>query len=238
LVSSGSISGSSAITVNAGAILDASTRSDGTLTVASGRTLAGNGTIWGSVTVSPGATISPGSSVGTLTVTNVVTLQGTTFVELNKSLNTNDMIAGAKSIIFGGTLALTNLSGSVAAGDSFKLFSATNYSGSFTNLSPAIPALNLGWNTNTLTADGTLRIVTAPTPQPQISSINLIGSNLVLGGTNGVPGWPYYVLSGTNVLLPLASWSRIATNTFDATGAFTFGVPTDIPQRFFALQLF
>jgi autotransporter-associated beta strand protein len=239
LTNLGSIAGSSNVTIAAGATLNVQARSDGTLTLASGQTLAGNGTVLGSVTVAPGAQLSPGASIGALTITNVALLRGTTVMELNKATGTNDVLRGAATISYGGTLRLVNLGSPVVAGDSFKLFYATAYSGTFTNISPAIPALNLAWNTNTLAIDGTLRISSAPTPQPQITTIALSGANSVLSGTNGVPDWPYYLVSTTNIAAPIATWTRMATNQFDASGAFAITNPINpaTPRQFFLLQM-
>ena len=50
---------------------------------------------------------------------------------------------------------------------------------------------------------------------PGFSGITLGGTNLILNGTNGWPGQNYFVLTSTNVMLPLASWNRLATNPFD-----------------------
>jgi autotransporter-associated beta strand protein len=239
LAASGSISGSPSITISAGATLDVSGRADGTLTLSSGQTLSGGGTINGSLVAGPGAIVSPGNSMSVLTVTNVVSLAGNTLMELNKAAATNDSIQGAAKIIYGGTLRLTNVGGTFAAGDNFKLFSAGIYSGVFSNLTPVIPALNLAWNTNTLTTDGTLRIVSASTAPPRITSFASSGGNLVIAGTNGVPGWTYYVLAATNLGLPAASWTRISTNQFDALGSFSITNTRDgsVLQRFYRLQL-
>lgn len=239
LVGSGTIANSSSITIASGATLDVTARSDGKLTSASGQTLSGNGVLYGSLLVSSNAVFSPGSSIGGLTVTNAATLQGTTFMELDAQSGTNDVIRGAQSISYGGGLLLTNISGALAAGQNFKLFYATNYSGAFANISPAIPALNLGWNTSTLTNDGTLRVVSAPTPQPRITSFSLSGGNLLFGGTNGVPGWTYYILTSTNPVLPIASWTRMATNQFSGDGSFavTNALNLIARQQFFLLQL-
>jgi len=48
-----------------------------------------------------------------------------------------------------------------------------------------------------------------------------------------------YVLSSTNVALPMAHWTVIATNSFAADGSFTNTIPvnTNEPQRFFRLLL-
>jgi len=67
---------------------------------------------------------------------------------------------------------------------------------------------------------------------PQLMSVQptalLIGgavmtrSNLVLSGTNGTPGWSYYVLASTNLMFPRAGWNIISTNAFDSQGDFIF----------------
>jgi autotransporter-associated beta strand protein len=239
LATLGSMSGSPSITISAGATLDVSGRADGTLTLSSGQTLRGNGTVNGSLFAGPGATVAPGNSMSVLTVTNAITLGGNALMELNKAAATNDAIQGAAKIIYGGTLQLTNVGSAFAAGDNFKLFSAASYSGVFSNLAPVIPALNLAWNTNTLTTDGTLRVVSAPTVPPRITSFASSGGNLVITGSNGVPGWTYYVLATTNLAVPPASWARIATNQFDALGAFSITNALDgaISQRFYLIQL-
>jgi len=239
LVGAGALNSSASISVSDGATLDVGGRSDGKLTLNGGQTLTGNGTILGSVQSGPGATISPGFSVGALTVSNAVTLFGTTFMELNKTANTNDSIRGAASISFGGTLSMTNVSGTLSATDSFKLFAALSYSGQFTSLKPAIPALNLGWNTNTLATDGILRVANVPTPPPVINHIGVTGNDLILTVANGVPDWPCVVQSSTNIALPLTQWSGLATNWFDDVGQFRFTNqfnPAE-PQRYLRVQL-
>jgi hypothetical protein len=78
-----------------------------------------------------------------------------------------------------------------------------------------------------------------PVTRPHIVSVAISGSNLVISGTNGTPGGDYYVLAGTNVILPVSEWTRVATNVFDGNGGFQFTnhvAPGD-PLRFFRLQL-
>src|SRR5262249_1361967 len=160
---------------------------------------------------------------------------GTTSMELNRSAGTNDVLRGASSIAFGGTLSLTNLAGQLANGDAFKLFYAGSLSGGFTNLVPPMPASGLAWDVHTLTDDGTLRIVVAP--RPVINSSLNSGGDLVLNGTNGIANAPYYVLSGSNLALPVAQWTRIATNLFDSFGNFGLTITNNgAPQSFFVLQ--
>jgi len=115
LTGAGSMSASSNITVNVGATLDVSARTDGTLTLASGQVLKGHGAINGNLTAVAGSTVSPGVFVGTLTVANTATLNGTTSMELNASLHTNAVLRAAV-INYGGTLRLSNVAGNLASG--------------------------------------------------------------------------------------------------------------------------
>src|SRR5213592_1576298 len=94
-----------------------------------------------------------------MTISNSLTLSGVTIMELNAAAGTNDLVRGLTSVTYGGTLTLSNLAGSITALNAFKLFSATSYRGAFAALTPVSPGQGLAWNTNTLAADGTLRVV-------------------------------------------------------------------------------
>ncbi len=136
----------------------------GLVTAQSGGSLGGTGIITGPVTVNSGGTLSPGDTgIGQLRISNALTLAAgsTTAMELNKSTGTNAAVMGLTSVSYGGTLTITNLGGALAAGDSFKLFDAASYSGSFAAIVPAVPGDGLLWDTSTLASDGTLRVVTA-----------------------------------------------------------------------------
>jgi autotransporter-associated beta strand protein len=231
---------STVITVGAGATLDVTALTGGpTLTLASGQTLQGNGSINGSVVAPVGSTVSPGLSVGVLTVTNNVTLGGTTIMELDGVAGTNDAIRSVTgSITYGGTLNLVSLS-PLPGGSSYKLFYAASYSGSFT-LNPATPGPGQTWDTSTLNTDGTLRVVGNPpaATRPVIVSTVRFGSDLVISGTNGTASGEYYVLLGTNIVQPIATWTPIATNSFvNGTFSFTNTVDLNVSQRFYLLQV-
>jgi hypothetical protein len=169
-------------------------------------------------------------------VTNVVTLGGTTIMELNRSAATNDVLRGAASISYGGILVLTNLGGTLAVGDSFKLFYASAFAGAFATIAPAMPGSGLAWDLSGLT-NGTVKVVVAP--RPTITSISQSGTNVVVSGSNGVPNGNYYVLTSTNLALPAANWTRAATNVFSAGGNFSFTNAFDraAAQRFYLVQL-
>jgi uncharacterized repeat protein (TIGR03803 family) len=77
--------------------------------------------------------------------------------------------------------------------------------------------------------------------QPGIAGLRLSGSNLVLNGNNGQSNATYYVLTSTNLLLPLSQWTRVATNVLSAGGNFTTTVTNAVTsgagQQFYMLQL-
>lgn len=72
-----------------------------------------------------------------------------------------------------------------------------------------------------------------------IASIRTDGSNAVVSGDSGPPGGTYYVLSSTNLMMPLAQWTREATNQFDGNGNCSFTNPMDSGSsaKFYLLQL-
>ena len=65
------------------------------------------------------------------------------------------------------------------------------------------------------------------------------GGGFILSGAGGVSNGTYYVLTSSNLLLPLTNWTRIATNQFDSEGDFIFtnAAQTNAPQLFYSLQL-
>lgn len=233
----GSISSSTNISLAASATLDVSGRGDKTLTLAAGQMLQGNGTVSGTLTASAGSTVSPGgvNSIGTLTVTNAINLSGNTVIEVNKNASTRDQLNCTAAITYGGTLNVTNLSGTLAAGDSFKVFNAGSYSGSFTSITPA-PGAGLSWDVTGLT-NGTLRVVGSAV-LPTISGITVSGGNVVLKGQNNTgAGGTYHILSATNLSVPLANWGVVTNGSFDGSGNFasTNAVGTN-SRQFYILQ--
>jgi autotransporter-associated beta strand protein len=212
----------------------------GSVNVASGGALAGNGIISGPVTVNPGGALAPGNPLGTLTVSNNLTLAAgsTTFVEVQHSPLTNGAVKILGAFTEGGTLNVTNSgAAALASGDTFTLFNAGSYSGSFASF--VLPPLtgNLVWNTNAVKTSGTLSVMALT--QPTIAAINVAGGNVVMSGSGGVSGWTYYLLGSTNLSLPTAQWTRITTNQFDNSGNFTVtnAVNPTLPQTFYRIQL-
>ena len=253
LTNNGSISGSSLIFFGgsnpANILLDASGRPDKTLTLASGQTLAGVGRINGGLIVSAGATLSPaGTNVtlgitsgtnrtGTISATNTIVLAGTVIIKLNGS-GTNDVVQSTGAgVTYGGTLNLVNISGTaLTAGNSFPIFNATSYAGSFASITPATPGAGLVWDTSQLNI-GVVNVAAA-TSQPVISSTFVSDGNLIFSGTNGVANRNYSVWTTTNLATPFTNWMTLLTNTFDATGSFSVTnlIFPGSPQQFYRIQ--
>ena len=160
----------------------------GTVTVAGGGTLGGNGIISGPVTVQAGGTLSPGAdALGTLTVNNAVTLEGGTRMGINRTNTPNSDTLAATAITYGGTLSVTNLGGTLLAGDSFQLFSASARTGSFANTNLPPLGAGLGWNFNA--ASGLLSVVQTVATNPTNISYTFGGASLTLSWPADYLGW-------------------------------------------------
>jgi autotransporter-associated beta strand protein len=136
-----------ATAINAGTLVVNSRIGNSPATVNGGGTLAGTGSLDGAVVVALGGKLSPGNSaIGLLTISNSLALQSgsTTFVEVNKSSGTNDVVVATGSVNYGGTLSVTNLSGTLAAGNRFRIFNAASASGDFAVVTGS-PGAKLGW---------------------------------------------------------------------------------------------
>lgn len=57
--------------------------------------------------------------------------------------------------------------------------------------------------------------------EPEISSLNLAGMNVVLNAADGFAGDTWAVLESPDLTVPLAEWTPIATNTLSADGDFS-----------------
>ena len=73
-----------------------------------------------------------------------------------------------------------------------------------------------------------------------IAGANLINSNLVLNGVNGVLGETYCLFASTNLATPLNLWTPVATNTLSTSGSFRLTVTNawsaTVLQRFYILR--
>jgi hypothetical protein len=182
--------------------------------------------------------VAPGTSTatGTLNVSGNAALNNTV-MKLNGA--SNDGLSAGGTLTYGGTLILTNISAPLAAGNSFTLFGATGYSGSFASIVPATPGAGLAWNTNNLTVNGSISVVSTAAPVPHITKISLTGTTLTIQGTNGTANGQYILLQSTNLALPMIQWSPALTNSFDSNGNFNLStniVSPNTPREFYRVK--
>ena len=178
-----------------------------TVTVAGG-TLGGTGTIGGPTTVTTNGTLtvggSTGTTMGTLAFGTNLSLSGNTILRLKKGGSpSSDSITSGGALTFGGTLTLSSVGATLAANDSFTIFSAGG-TGVFTSFSPATPGTGLVWDTSSLNSSGIIKVaalaatITAPAVFPAAvtntygtasspTSVAVTGSNLTGNITANAP---------------------------------------------------
>jgi len=215
-------------TVNAGGLLVNGRLGTNSVTLAGG-TLGGTGVIPGALLVS-GGTLAPGSGgIGILVCSNNVTLQGgsTTAMELDKLSGTNDQLRVSGTLNYNGVLSVTSLSGSLAGGDTFKLFSAGSSTGNFTSLAGS-PGAGLDWKFNP--ANGVLTVYSTV---PISLGSSIAGNTLQISWPADHLGWT--LQAQTNDLN-----AGLGTNWFPIDGSTTntqFLAPLDAgnPSVFYRL---
>ncbi len=68
---------------------------------------------------------------------------------------------------------------------------------------------------------------------PQFTSVSVSGADVILTGTNGAAGGGLSIWSSTNLSLPTADWTLVATpGQFDTTGSFSFTNTGAAARRF------
>ena len=230
----GSASYSSSIEVRPEATLNATLPAAG-LTIPAAQILKGNGTVSGNVLVN--GTLLPGPALGTLTFSNDLTLAGTTLLGVNKTgaTLTNNAIAVAGTLTFGGALVVTNSGAALTVGDAFKLFAAAPAAGSFATYS--LPSLDPGlyWDLSQLAATGTIAVAPLPSPLlvPAVQADNSLGVQIPTAlGLN-------YVLQSAPALAPPVTWSDVSTNA--GTGqvlTLTLPVDPEAAGQFFRVRVY
>jgi len=162
---------STPIELSNGSSLDLSTKTDKTFTLGVLQTLTGDGTVHvnGNFINHGTVSLNVSKSSGIVTAANL----------------TAD---GSYTLIYGGTLKLVLSGDLLDAADTLKVFTATTYNGAFSSIIPATPGAGFAWNTNTLAADGKLRIMA--TSQPDLTTELLSGgTQLHLSWQTDHTGW-------------------------------------------------
>jgi autotransporter-associated beta strand protein len=195
-----------------------------------GATLGGTGVISGPVSILAGGVLSPGNPTGTLTISNSLTLNTGAISSFGLGTN-SDRVVVKGNLALGGTLNVTNLGG-LAAG-TITLFTYTGtVSGSLTlGVMPAgfkfVLSTNVAGQVNLLVG------------KPAITTAAMVSTNFIFTGTGGLATSNYFLLTSTNISLPLSNWTRLAMNHFDLLGNFqmTSSVANGTPNQFYFIQV-
>ena len=224
------------ITVNAGTLTVNNTAGSGTgsgvVTINRGATLAGTGVIGGIVSIAAGGILAPGgSSAGTLTISNDLSLDNASVIQFQLGTS-NDQVTVIGNLTLGGTL---NISAATGFGPgTYTLFTYGDALSVGTITLGTAPA-GYGYSIDT-SAQGAVNLIVT---LPQFGKIISTPNGIVMSGSGGPANANYYLQSSTNLALPLANWTRVATNQFDANGNFNFTnvLNLNLPQLFYRLQL-
>lgn len=226
LSGSGSISNTPLIRVMLGTTLNASGRTDGTLTLNSGQTLKGSGAVAGKLVTLPGSILIPGDTIGSLTVRANTTLAGQLILYLNRTNSQNgDELVVNGILTGGGTLAVTNLGPTLQVGDTFQLFNEAA-SGFTTILLPSVAPYT--W-ANNLATSGSIQVVPLSLAPTSVTA-QVSGSGLALAWPSDHTGWQ--LQCQTNSLLG-TNWVTVPNSTL--TNQLMIPMNTQNSNAFFRL---
>lgn len=205
----GSLATGSAVTVNGGA-------------------LSGSGSVGGTVTVQSGGALAPGTSIGTLTIGKTLTLSAdsTTIMELDKNAGSHDLVVVGETVNYGGQLAVTNLAGTLAVGDTFPLFSAPAHNGTFSKIAVAGGTGIFDPATGVLTITGTMA------DYPTNISFSFTSGHLFLNWPDSHKGW--YAQSNSVDVADSQEWFDIPGS--EATTSLDIPVNASAPMVFYRLR--
>lgn len=140
----------------------------GAVTVKSGATLGGSGIMSGTVNILSGGTISAGTNTATGSIsigTNlVITTGGIISADVNADTNAADVInVTGTSTLTGAVLKINKLSGTYNSGDSFKLINCPTITAGVSQVIPETPGSGLKWDLSVLSTTGTIKVATSLT---------------------------------------------------------------------------
>ena len=203
-----------------------------------GGAFGGTGSVNGTVNVNSSGRLSPGTNgIGTLTINNTLTLAAgsITSVEVDQTSATADLVTGLSTVTYGGTLAVTNLTGTLTTSDTFTLFSASTHVGNFSSIAGS-PGAGLAWSFT----NGVLSVVTAASyaTYPTNLTASVSGSTLTLSWPATHLGWILQVQ--TNALSvgltpPTNTWFDVAGSSANNTNVININAAN--PTVFYRLRL-
>ena len=220
--------------------IDVLGRTDKTFTLANNQILQGdNGSfVRGNVVASLGSTITPGGNNGIQYMgcsNNLTFMAGSTnFMDVSAaSPATNDMIYVGTNITYGGTLQINRSTTNwLVAGQSFKLFSAATYAGTFSSVVSTTSDQFVTWDTSQLPVNGTITVVSATaSSRPNLTS-SLNRGNLSFTWPADHLGWTLQTNS-VDVASPAYWFAYPGSSTVTNV---SFPIAPSKPQVFFRLS--
>jgi autotransporter-associated beta strand protein len=167
-------------------------------------TLTGSGLV-SNLTVSAGGKFVPGGygSVGNFTVSNLLSLQGATYISLNKSLAQSNTIVKVMTIgttnvtaTAGSSLVVSNLGPALVAGDAFYVFNQGVTNGDLVSITSGFTLASGLVLSNYLAVDGSIKVVQTINPNPGPIQFAVSGNTLTLSWpTNS--GWTLQAQTNT-----------------------------------------
>jgi len=206
-------------------------------TIVSAGTLGGIGSLAGSLVVSAGATLSPGdASTGTLTLGGTsLSLVSTsqTIMKVDATASASSAVTGISTVTYGGTLVLQNVSGILTAGQTFTLFTAGTYSGSFSSVVSHTPGQTVTWDTSQLAVNGTVKVATAAAAPPVSLAPVVSGGNVNLAWPAAQTGWQLQEQANPLTVGISTNWVTVPGST--ATNQVSIPVGAGAGSMFFRL---
>jgi autotransporter-associated beta strand protein len=219
---------SGSTTVTGGALIVNGATGTGVVTV-SGGALGGTGTVNGPVTIQAGGTLAPGAPFGALTLNSSLTLAGNTFIAVNGTSQAFGKVAGATNIAYGGALTISNLSGALAAGETFQIFPATAFTGNFTSVA-GMAGSGLGFTFNP--TNGTLSVVATIPTAPTNLTYSVSAGSITFNWPSAYTGW--ILQAQTNAAGIGPNWFNVAGSS--ATNQVSIPIDPANPAVFFRLE--
>ncbi|MGH7979920.1 MAG: immunoglobulin domain-containing protein, partial [Limisphaerales bacterium] len=91
--------------------------------------------------------------------------------------------------------------------------------------------------TGSANLSATLSVLSDPTFTSFAPASGGVGNGMVLSGAGGTNNGTYYILTSSNLLMPAARWTPVATNEFNTLGQFIFTNPVSTNgSQFFILK--
>jgi hypothetical protein len=181
-----------------------------TVATLNGKTVTINGILTGTATINGGAiftitsagTLAPGSSgsIGTLTFATAPALNGTNYFKIDRNGGSplaDEIVLSSGTLVFGGTLVVTNIGAALQPSDTFTNFIAPSFNNSFTSTNLPTLTGSLTWDTSQLSVNGSISVTSA--------SASPIPLNMVYSGGNLTFNWSdasFDLQSTTNVTGP------------------------------------